>query len=288
MINRTSRAAALIVVGLAWESTQVLRAQAPAVPAFEAASIRRNQSGNGLHIQMVRGERFISPNATVRELIRVAYLVEDVQIAGGPGWTDSDRFAIEAKTGPGVTADTARLMLRRLLTDRFKLATHTEQRDLPGFMLISSGRAETGDLRPSGAQCAPIRSPRDVALPPPPPPPPPGDTTVPLTAGTMLSKCGSLLAPGYLSARMVTIEQFAIYFSRILRRPIVDRTNLEGLFDIDLVYQMEFQGPVPLPLSPDAPSLFTALQEQLGLKLESQRVTTDVIVIDRVERPGEN
>ena len=104
----------------------------------------------------------------------------------------------------------------------------------------------------------------------------------------MLSKCGSLLAPGYLSARMVTMEQFAIYFSRILQRPIVDRTNLEGLFDIDLVYQMEFQGAVPLPLSPDAPALFTALQEQLGLKLESQRVPTEVIVIDRAERPTEN
>ncbi|HKE83777.1 MAG TPA: TIGR03435 family protein [Vicinamibacterales bacterium] len=288
MINRTSRAAALIVVGLAWESTLVLRAQAPAVPAFETASIRRNPSGSGLHVQMVRGERFISPNATVRELIRAAYLVEDVQIAGGPGWADLDRFMIEAKTGPGVTADTARFMLRTLLTDRFKLAIHIEQRYLPGFMLISSGRAETRDLRPSGAQCAPIRAPRDLSLPPPPPPPPPGDTTVPLTAGTMLSKCGALLAPGYLSARMVTMEQFAIYFSRILRRPIVDRTNLKGLFDIDLMYQMEFQGPVPLPLSPDAPSLFTALQEQLGLKLESQRVPTDVIVIDRVERPSEN
>jgi uncharacterized protein (TIGR03435 family) len=287
MINRTARVVALMVVGLAWESTQALRAQAPTGPAFEAASIRGSQS-NGPHIQMIRGDRFISPNATVRELIRAAYLVEDVQITGGPGWTDSDSFAIEATTGPGATADSARSMLRTLLTDRFKLATHTEQRDLPGFMLISSGRARTDDLRPSGAQCAPIRPPRDVSLPPPPPPPPPGSTVIPLTAGTMLSKCGSLLAPGYLSARMVTMEQFAIYFSRILRRPIVDRTNLKGLFDIDLVYQMEFQGPVPLPLSPDAPSLFTALQEQLGLKLETQRVPTDVIVIDRVERPTEN
>jgi uncharacterized protein (TIGR03435 family) len=287
MINRTSRAAALIVVGLAWESTLVLRAQT-AAPAFEAASIRLNASGNGLHIQMVRGDRFISPNATVRELVRAAYLVEDVQIDGGPGWTDSDRFAIEATTGPGVTADTARSMLRALLADRFKLATHTEKRDLPGFMLVSTGRGRTEDLRASSADCAPIRAPRDSPLPPPPPPPPAGDTTIPLTAGTMLSKCGSMLAPGYLSARMVTMEQFAIYFSRVLRRPIVDRTNLKGLFDIDLVYQMEFQGPLPLPLSPDAPSLFTALQEQLGLKLESQRVPTDVIVIDRVERPTEN
>ena len=104
----------------------------------------------------------------------------------------------------------------------------------------------------------------------------------------MISKCGSMLAPGYVSARMITIEQLAVYLSRMLRKPVFDRTGLTGPFDIDLVFLPESQTPGQTPFAPDAPSLFTAVQEQLGLKLDPQRVPTDVIVVDSVERPTEN
>ena len=236
---------------------------------------------------MLRGGRFFAPNSTLRELIRVAYVVEDLQISGGPGWIDSDRFSIEATATAGVTADETRLMLRAMLADRFKLTTHTEKRDLQGFALISTGRAKA-DLRRSGAQCAPMRAPAGLPAPPPPPPPPGGSTVIPMTAGTALSKCGSMIAGGYLSLRGISIEQLAVTLSRTLRSPVFDETKLTGPYDIDLVFTPD--SPTPSPVAPpaDATSIFTAVQEQLGLKLDAKRVPTDVIVIDSVTRPSEN
>jgi uncharacterized protein (TIGR03435 family) len=280
-----SGAAALsLVAACVIGGTLLARAQTP--PGFEATSIRPNTSRNAPPIAMLRGGRFFAPNSTLRELIRVAYLVEDLQIAGGPGWIDADRFSIEATAGDGATADNARLMLRAMLADRFKLATHIEKRNLQGFSLVVNGRGKPEDLRRSGAECAPMRPPAGILAPPPPPPPPDGSSVIPMTAGIALSKCGAMLAGGYLSLRGISIEQLANLLSRLLRRPVVDGTKLTGPYDIDLAFMPET--PTPGPVSPDAPSLFTAVQEQLGLKLNPQRVPTDVIVIDRAERPSEN
>ncbi len=104
-----------------------------------------------------------------------------------------------------------------------------------------------------------------------------------------MSKCGAALGPSWLSARAISFEQFATLLSRTIgARPVVDQTNLTGPYDLDLVFQPESATPVTIPVSADAPSIFTAVQEQLGLKLDPQRVLTDVIVIDSVERPTEN
>ena len=159
-----------------------------------AQSSTRRAADRGL----VRGDRFFAPIMTVRDLIRVANLVEEIQISGGPAWIESERFAIEASTGPGVSPDDARAMIRAMLADRFKLKTHTEKHDLQGFSLIAV-RGNTNDRRPSGAECAPLRSPAGIPAPPPPPPPPPGGRVLPLTQGTALSKCGAALGPSWLS-----------------------------------------------------------------------------------------
>jgi uncharacterized protein (TIGR03435 family) len=279
-------AAISLAVAMVASMAPVAHTQTPPARTFEATSIRRNPPRDALPIALVRGERFIAPSSTVRDLIRVANLVEEIQIDGGPGWIESERFAVEAATGPGVTADDARAMVRAMLGDRFRLKTHTENRDLQGFALIVVGRGN--DRRPSGAECAPLRAPAGIPAPPPPPPPPPGGQVLPLTMGTALSKCGSALAPGWVSARTISTQQFATLLSRTLRRPVVDRTNLTGPFDFDLMFQPDSPGPGPVLVPADAPSIFTAVQEQLGLKLDPQRVPTDVIVIDSVERPSEN
>ena len=283
-----SRAAAIaLVVASVAAAGSVAPAQTP-TRAFEATSIKRNPPRDALPIAAVRGDRFIAPSTTVRDLIRVANLVEEIQIDGGPGWIESERFAIEATTGTNITAEDARAMVRAMLADRFKLKTHTEKRDLQGFNLIAV-RGNTSDRRPSGPQCAPLRSPAGIPAPPPPPPPPGGGAQVlPLTAGTALSKCGAALGPFWFSARAISFEQFAMLLSRTIRRPVVDRTNLTGAYDFDLTFQPESPTPSPIPAPADAPSIFTAVQEQLGLKLDPQRVPTDVIVIDSVERPSEN
>ena len=97
-----------------------------------------------------------------------------------------------------------------------------------------------------------------------------------------------MIAGGYLSARGISLEQLAVILSQELRKPVLDRTKLSGPYDIDLVFAPEVPSPRPVPVAADAPSLFTAVQEQLGLKLEPQRVPTDVIIIERVEQPTEN
>jgi len=282
-----SCAAALsLVVAIVAAAGSVAPAQTP-TRAFETTSIKRNPPRDALPIAAMRGDRFVAPNTTVRDLIRVANLVEEVQIDGGPGWIASDRFAIEATAGPNVTAEDARAMVRAMLADRFKLKTHTEKRDLQGFNLIAV-RGNTSDRRPSGPECAPLRTPAGIPAPPPPPPPPGGTQVLPLTAGTALSKCGAALGPFWFSARAISLEQFATLLARTIRRPVVDRTNLMGPYDFDLTFQPESSTPSPIPAPADAPSIFTAVQEQLGLKLDPQRVPTDVIVIDSVERPSEN
>ena len=283
-----SRAAALsLVVAIVAADGPVVPAQTP-TRAFEATSIKRNPPRDALPIAAVRGDRFIAPSTTVRDLIRVANLVEEIQIDGGPGWIESERFAIEATAGPNITAEDARAMIRAMLADRFKLKTHIEKRDLQGFNLIAV-RGNSSDRRPSGPQCAPLRSPAGIPAPPPPPPPPGGGAQVlPLTAGTALSKCGAALGPFWFSARAISFEQFAMLLSRTIRRPVVDRTNLTGPYDFDLTFQPESLAPSPIQAPADAPSIFTAVQEQLGLKLDPQRVPTDVIVIESVERPSEN
>jgi uncharacterized protein (TIGR03435 family) len=285
--RHSSRAIVTLAIAIAASVAMFAQTQTPTTPTFEATSIRRNPPRDALPIAAVRGDRFIAPSTTVRDLIRVANLVEEIQITGGPAWIESERFAIEAATRPGITADDARAMVRAMLADRFKLKTHTEKRELQGFNLIAV-RGNTNDRRPSGPDCAPLRSPAGIPGPPPPPPPPPGGQVLPLTQGTALSKCGAALGPFWFSARAISFEQFATLLSRTIRRPVVDRTNLSGAYDFDLTFQPESAAPSPIPTPADLPSIFTAVQEQLGLKLDPQRVPTDVIVIESVERPTEN
>jgi uncharacterized protein (TIGR03435 family) len=272
-------------------AASIVSLQSQTAPAFEAASIKTNPAGSAPPIvRLTNGGRFQAPNSSLRDLIRVAYDLEDLQIVGGPGWMATDRFAVEATAGATATAAEALVMLRTLLADRFKLSARPEKRQAQGFILVTSGRERGRDLRPMGAECAPMKPPAGLPAPPPPPPPPggPGAAT-PLGPDVRLRPtCGSMLMPGALSARGMTMEQLAIYLSRTLRRPVIDNTKLSGVFDIDLFFQPDVQVPPSLPIPADAPSMFAALQEQLGLKLESQRVPSDVLVIDRVERPTEN
>jgi uncharacterized protein (TIGR03435 family) len=283
--RRFARAALVMLVSSA---TLVGRAQ---TPAFETTSVKRNPAGFGIPIaRLTNGGRFQAPNTTLRDLIRIAYDLENSQISGGPGWIGSEVFAIEAVASPTTTPADARAMLRKLLADRFKLVAHTEKRETQGLVLVTTGRERGRDMRPSGNACAPIKPPDGFPLPPPPPPPPDGlGGASPLGPDVRLrTTCGSMLGPGVLSARGMTMAQFVIYLSRNLERPVIDDTKLTGLFDIDLLFQPEVRVPSSFPLPPDAPSAVTAVQEQLGLKLEARRVPWEVLVIDAVARPTVN
>jgi uncharacterized protein (TIGR03435 family) len=228
-------------------------------------------------------------------LIRNAFQLQDFQISGGPAWLGTDRFDIVAKADgdiqpptPGGPPAPTQLMLRGLLADRFKLVVHHETRELPIYVLAlaRSDRSLGPQLRFSQVDCAARALERGRAGAPTPGLPPLGERPV----------CGMRVGPGQMSGGGFPLSQLTGALSPIVQRVVVDRTGLAGNYDIDLTWTPDQMPSGPRPadapalaaIDPNGPSIFTAIQEQLGLKLDSQRGPVEVLVIDRVERPTEN
>jgi len=283
----------IVVVG--FPNALRLRAQAPAKspdPTFEAASVKQNKAGGG---------RFRATNVSLKMLIGVAYgtpqPLPDFQLAGGPKWLDSDRFDIVAKAsgdpqpGPNGPPPTMFLMLRALLEERFQLRVHNETKELPIFALVlarSDGKLGP-QMRPTTTDCAALMASMRARGGPPPPP-----------AAGERPPCGARMFPGNLSAGAMTMTQIVNGLARLpgVNRTVVDQTGLAGAYDLDLTWTPDQMpqgrgdpppGAPPLPpIDPNGPSLFTAVQEQLGLKLESTKAPVSVLVIDRAEHPTED
>ena len=268
------------------------------LPQFEVASVKPNKSGDWRVMMSIQpGGRMTATNATLSMLIRNAYQLQDFQIIGGPGWMTSDHFDINAKAPDDALGDPFRadelgqpsrgqLMLRALLAERFKLDVHTENREMPIYALnLARSDGKLGPaLQRSTTDCAAaIAGARGRGAMPPPGPQPGGRLA-----------CGIRIAPGNMSVGGSNLAQFANSLSMFVGRIVVDRTGLTGNFDFNLTWtpdQMPQRPPgapeLP-PVDPNGPSIFTAVQEQLGLKLDSQRGPVSVLVIDRVEHPTEN
>jgi uncharacterized protein (TIGR03435 family) len=283
-VRQLSGALAFILVAIG-----VLDAQAPR--AFEVTSVKRNTT-NGVGVPpvvAVTGQRLSAPFVTVRELIRVAYGLNENQVVGGPGWLVSDRYEVGATIPAGASLDAVREMLRTLLAERFSLLAHPEKRDLPVYTLTSTGQLGPR-IHPSGPECAPMTSPSGIPAPPPPPPPPAGAGPMTILGMPPGSKCGTAIMRGHISARDIVFEAFTFLLMRELGRPVLDKTNLTGHYDLDLSYLPD-SGPMTIngtAINADAPPLSTAIREQLGLKLDSTRAPVDVIVIDRASPPTGN
>jgi uncharacterized protein (TIGR03435 family) len=263
-----------------------------ASPTFEVASVKPNKSGDArVMLGIQPGGRFTATNVSLRMLIRTAYQLQDFQIVGGPGWISSDRFDLVAKaegnlppTAPGGPPGPLQLMLRALLAERFSLVVHEDTRELPTYALVHArtDRRLGPQLRRSEIDCAQVAGARGRGGLPVPPPQPGGRPV-----------CGIRIGPGQLSAGGIPLVQFATALAPFVQRVIVDQTGLSGNFDVDLSWTPDQmpqgappQGASPLPpIDPNGPSIFTAVQEQLGLKLESERGPVSVLVIDRVEQP---
>ncbi len=249
---------------------------------FAVASIRRDlsgqQQGSGLTAAQPGG-RYVARGATLRRLVADAY--GPAEVVGGPPWTDADRFDVEARAdGERVPAEIARL-LRTLLAERFNLAVHTETRTVPVYALsLARGDGRIGPrLRASDPACAEAAA-RYVPA---------------LQAGTA-PPCGDFrLGGSSLVARGMTMSGLAERLSGRVDRPVLDRTNLEGAYDLQVEWSSDVGLRQPPPgaagaddLRPDGVSLFTALQEQLGLRLDPTRGRIDVVVIDRADPPTAN
>jgi len=254
-------------------------------PSFEVASIKPNNSGdNRVMFRNTGGGRMTIVGATARMLIQTAYRIRDFQLSGGPGWISSDRFDIEAKAeNPSdMTPDRMPLLLQSLLAERFQLKTHSETKDLPTYELV---------VAKDGAKLKSVPEPprRTPGAPPGPPPSPNG----PMPPGTFRMMRGELVGTA------VPLETLTQALSQLLGRTIVDKTGLMGFFDINLRWAPDQGqlggpfgpqpgGPPPPPPDPSGPSIFTAIQEQLGLRLESSKGQVQTVVIDSIEKPSEN
>jgi uncharacterized protein (TIGR03435 family) len=267
-------------------------------PAFDVTSVKRVVDGPGFRSVGVHpGGRFVANSSTVRGLISIAYGLPDVQIIGGPAWMETDRFEVLATTRENVTAAEARVMLRTLLADRFRLTTHTETRELPVYLLqmAREDRRPGPQLRPSGTECAPMKGPQRgnapsafVAAPPPPPPPPPPGVQPLIALDGGPRKCPSMAARmnggGIWSLRAETMEMLANQIKADVDRMVIDRTGMKGEYDIDLTFAPD----AALAAGADGGALMSALREQLGLRLESSRAQVQVLVVDRLEAPTVN
>ncbi len=250
-------------------------AGAPAVaqqPAFEVASIRPNVSGApSAHYRLLPG--FNAENATLKNLLAMAYDVADFRISGGPGWINSDRYDIEAKTQGNPSLDQKMSMLQTLLQDRFNLALHRETKELPIYALT---------VPKGGPKLQPLREGSCIM------PDPKNPTLAP--GKTLTDYCGLVVSMGrgQLELASASMADLARSLSRLTGRTVVDKTGITGVFPVHLTFvpdDIAADGP---PVNGSGPSIFTAVQEQLGLKLESTKGPVDVLVIDHVEKHSEN
>jgi uncharacterized protein (TIGR03435 family) len=208
----------------------------------------------------------------------------------GLDWINNERFDINARADGDPSPEVTNGMLRQLLADRFSLRVHTEQRELDVYALVvarEDGRAGP-DLRVSAVDCAAVEAARRQRVAS---GEPPAARQVATTKPGDRPECGmrSMMMNGMqrLTAGGMPVGAMAAVIQQTVGRPVVDRTGLNGRFDFDL--QFSGTGPLATADRADAPvSVFTALQEQLGLKLDSRKEKVDVLVIDQVERPTPN
>jgi uncharacterized protein (TIGR03435 family) len=243
-----------------------------APPAFEVTTVKQNKSGgSGSHSSFQSG-RFTASNILLKSLIEYqAYGIPEPRILGGPKWLDSERFDIEAKVDSSVADQFQKLsklqtqeMFQHLLADRFKLAIHWEARDLPIYALV---------VAKNGPNLHESKEPEGGSL---------------TSAGT-----GQFTAQGVTLADMA--RSLTQELSKELGRVVIDKTGISGRYDVALKWTPD-TGEAPTDSGtegtaspPDSgPSIFTAIQEQLGLKLESAKGPVQVLVIDHVEMPSEN
>jgi uncharacterized protein (TIGR03435 family) len=217
---------------------------------FEVASVKENKSGSQNSSNRTAGERYSGTNVSLVSLLRTAYALQEFQIAGYPAWAETDKFDVEAKMEPGANPRDFPLMLQKLLAERFKLVVHREPRQTSIYTLVV-------------AKDGPKLKPGDPSK--------------------CVGSCGFNATPTEINGESVTMEQFAFRLSRSIGTHVVDGTSLKGTFDFKVTWLPDdrFSGRG----ASANPTLFTAIQEQLGLRLQAGRGPVDTLVIDRAEKP---
>jgi uncharacterized protein (TIGR03435 family) len=276
-----------------------------AMPSFEVASIKLNRSGDGRMMFQNTPGRFVVNNANTKFLIEFAYNIKDFQLSGGPSWISTDRYDIDAKMEdsaveamqklpPDKRQEQIRLMIQSLLADRFQLRVERGTKELPAYALIVAKGGpkltETPDQAPApaGSGSAPA--------------PPAGPAGVGGGGGGGRQGGGTFrIGRGQMNLSGANMSSFANMLAgqAEIARPVIDETGLKGNYEIALKWTPE--SPTQIlggdasqssasapPVDTAGPNLFTALQDQLGLKLESRKAPAETIAIARIEKPSDN
>jgi uncharacterized protein (TIGR03435 family) len=239
------------------------------IPKFDVASIKLSALGikQVSEVQPLPGGRIHATEMSVMGLIQVAYRLRPFEITGGPGWLDSARYDIEAKSDNPANAGAWQIMLQSLLADRFQLKFHRETKELPVYALVLARK--DGKLGPS------LNVSKEGGC---------VDRNLPSANQSSGPFCGGGTGRGKISGLGMPIGGVAALLSRMLDHAVIDKTGLTGKFD----FQAHFTPDGSQATDSPNPSLFTALQEQLGLKLEPQKGPVEILVIDGVQKPKEN
>jgi uncharacterized protein (TIGR03435 family) len=255
------------------------------VPVFDVVSVKPNKSDSGMVRIMPKPDGYSASNVSLKMLIQSAYGIREDLISGAPSWGDSARFDIDAKVADSdvealkkLSPEQRRPILQPLLADRFKLKVHIETKQLPVYeLVIAKGGSKLKEATPGDTYANGIKGPDGVGR------------------GGMMR-----FGPGQLTAQAVPMTNLANLLSQQLHRTVLDKTGLSGKYDLELSWTPDqgadpmFKGSEGTPQRADAapdssgPSIFTALQEQLGLRLQSAKGPVETIVIDHVEMPSEN
>jgi uncharacterized protein (TIGR03435 family) len=242
------------IVSLAICVPAAIYGQSTVAQRFEVASVRPSAADPNSPSGIKTGHgRLDAVNVTLKRCIMGAYGVGPHQIIGGPDWLESGRFAIAAKAEQPIDDDAALMaMLQDLLAERFKLALHRETRTIRAFVLEVAKKGPKVEKAEAGEA----------------------------VTNTSTSNSGVII-----EARHTDMEAFARILSRKMDLPVVNHTGLEGVFNLKLQWTPESAKPMG---GAEGPSIFTAIQEQLGLRLRSQKTPVEVLAIDHAERPSEN
>ena len=233
----------------------------PGQPSFEVAAVKPAPPGMREGVVIQPGGRFVAGSISLASLISSSWCLPSFRMSGVDGWVAKDVWNIEAKAA-GIS-DVPKWsapclpepfdgLVRALLEDRFALKTHMEEREIPVYQLIA------------------VRS------------------------GTKLTKSDDVqgrslrMGPGAIVGTAVTMSQVVLVLSRVAGRPVVDQTGLEGTYDFKLEFAPELSPASPATEPSSSASLFTAIQEQMGLKLEPAKKTFEVLVVDSAQKPNEN
>ena len=281
---KAATALAGVVCALTLASAQTAETPQPLV--YEAASVKPNKEGPGeSYIRRQPGGRLTAVNFPLRAMVTFAYQLQGFQLVNAPAWLADERFDIVGKlpgdpppVPPGSGPDPHMIAMRTLLAERFKLKVHRETQQLDIYALVKARTDGTlgPALRQSSDECERLM--KSIV------------NGGPRPTGPDAPYCGITQNLGRIRFGGFPLSQFASSLSGQVGRFVVDRTGLTGMWDFELTFAAEPRGPLPPgvelpPADPNAPSLFTAIQEQLGLRLEATKGPVEVLVVDAVDRP---